>query len=205
MHTEFPGAEVPGRPAAARPGDGSRYDDAMPSEITAAAIKTLLQLVPHPREGGWFRQTWKAEETIPANALPARYSGERSAGTAIYYLLEPDNFSEMHQLVSDEVFHFYLGDPVEMLQLGPGGEGRRIVLGQDIGGGQLVQTVVPQGVWQGSRLIEGGRFALLGCTVSPGFDYADYGSATRAELERRWPAWAGMIACLTRQQESAPD
>jgi predicted cupin superfamily sugar epimerase len=167
-------------------------------EISADEMKRLLRLEPHPCEGGWFRQTWKAEETIPQDALPERYSAARSAGTAIYYLLEPDTFSEMHKLASDEVFHFYLGDPVEMQQLWPDGTGRRIVLGSDIANGQLLQTVVPREVWQGSRLIDGGRFALLGCTVSPGFDYADYVSGKRNELVRQWPDWEQMIEKLTR-------
>jgi len=169
-------------------------------EITAEELKSLLNLEPHPREGGWFRQTWKAVETIPQNALPGRYCGARSAGTAIYYLLEPDTFSEMHKLASDEVFHFYLGDPVEMLQLWPDGTGRRVVLGADLAGGQLLQTVVQQDIWQGSRLVPGGKFALLGCTVSPGFDYADYASGIRDELVRRWPDWEQMIQGLTRQK-----
>lgn len=167
--------------------------------MTAAELKKLLNLEPHPCEGGWFRQTWKAEETIPQTALPERYNGPRAAGTAIYYLLEPDSFSEMHVLASAEVFHFYLGDPVEMLQLWPDGSGKRVVLGQDLSAGQLLQTVVPQGVWQGSRLVDGGQVALLGCTVSPGFDYADYASGTRDELTRRWPEWKEIIAKLTRE------
>jgi hypothetical protein len=172
----------------------------MANEISAAELKKMLGLEPHPQEGGWFRQTWKSAESIPLEALPAgRYRGNRSAGTAIYYLLEPNNFSEMHKLASDEVFHFYLGDPVEMLQLGPDGSGKRVVLGQDLAVDQLLQTVVPQGVWQGTRLISGGKVALLGCTVSPGFDYADYTSATREELTRQWPEWAEMIAQRTRQ------
>lgn len=172
----------------------------MNETMTAAALKEILQLEPHPREGGWFRQTWKAEDMIPQTALPGRYTAERAAGTAIYYLLEPETFSEMHRLASDEVFHFYLGDPVEMLQLFPDGTGRRVVLGQDLTQGELIQTVVPQGVWQGSRLVPGGKVALLGCTVSPGFDYADYASGNRAELARGWPAWVGMSEALSREQ-----
>ncbi len=172
----------------------------MSQQISATDLKKMLRLEPHPQEGGWFRQTWKSAEIIPREALPeGQYNGARAAGTAIYYLLEPNNFSEMHKLTSDEVFHFYLGDPVEMLQLGPDGSGKRLVLGQDVAAGQLLQTVVPQGVWQGTRLISGGKVALLGCTVSPGFDYADYTSATREELTRSWPARAEMIAGLTRQ------
>jgi uncharacterized protein len=169
---------------------------------TADEVKKLLNLEPHPREGGWFRQTWRAEESLPASALPARYAAGReagrAAGTAIFYLLESGTFSEMHRLASDEVFHFYLGDPVEMLQLFPDGTGRTLILGSDLTEGQLVQTVVPRGVWQGSRLAPGGALALLGCTVSPGFEYADYESGARAELTQAWPEWAEKIRALTR-------
>jgi uncharacterized protein len=175
---------------------------AMAGPLSAADLKKLLHLQPHPREGGWFRQTWRAEEIIPASALPAHYvagrDAGRAAGTAIFYLLEPGSFSEMHRLASDEVFHFYLGDPAEMLQLFPDGAGRTVVLGSDLAAGQLVQTVVPEGVWQGSRLLPGGSFALLGCTVSPGFEYVDYESGTRAELTARWAGFANQIAKLTR-------
>lgn len=174
----------------------------MSVEFTAAELKKLLKLEPHPREGGWFRQTWRSDDTIPADLLAARYAAGRdrgrAAGTAIYYLLEPDNFSEMHRLQSDEVFHFYLGDSVEMLQLLPNGTGRKVILGRDLAAGQQVQTTVSQGVWQGSRLVPGGQFALLGCTVSPGFEYEDYQSGSRAELTQGWPEWAEVIAKLTR-------
>ncbi|HEX3985831.1 MAG TPA: cupin domain-containing protein [Acidobacteriaceae bacterium] len=171
----------------------------MSSHASVEEIKRKLGLRPHPREGGWFAETWRAQETI--RALPELYGSgaERAAGTAIYYLLEPGHFSEMHRLRSDEVFHFYLGDPVEMLQLWPDGTGRRVMLGTDLAAGILPQTVVPQGVWQGSRLVEGGRFALLGCTVSPGFDYEDYESGTRAELLAEWREWADLIEGLTHR------
>lgn len=175
----------------------------MATQISADQLKSLLHLEPHPREGGWFRQTWKADEVLPADALPARYvaerSGGRAAGTAIYYLLEPDSFSEMHRLQSDEVFHFYLGDPVEMLQLFPDGRGQRVILGSDVAAGQWLQMIVPRGVWQGSRLILGGRLAVLGCTVSPGFEYGDYESGEGEELIRRWAEWRELITALTRR------
>src|SRR5271170_6506790 len=150
--------------------------------MTAEEIKRLLRLEAHPREGGNFRQTWKSEEEIPLGALPSRYSGARAAGTAIYYLLEPSTFSEMHRLISDEVFHFYLGDPVAMLQLWPDGESRVVILGSDLAAGMLPQLVVPKNVWQGTRLVPGGSVALLGCTVSPGFDFADYETSKRTDL-----------------------
>jgi len=104
----------------------------------------------------------------------------------------------MHVLASDEIFHFYLGDPVEMLQLLPDGRSTLFTLGQDLSAGQHVQLVVPAGVWQGTRLIGEGKVALLGCTVTPGFDFADYRSASYAELAGKWPAEAERIRAVTR-------
>ena len=166
--------------------------------MTAEEIKQQLGLVPHPREGGWFVQTWASNEILgPASFAPGRYAGLRRTATAIYYLLEPETLSEMHRLRSDEVFHHYAGDPVEMLQLAPSGEGRRVVLGRDLAAGERPQVVVEREIWQGSRLVPGGSWALLGCTVSPGFDYADYDSGARAEMLAGWPQWAELITALT--------
>lgn len=156
-----------------------------------------LGLAPHPKEGGYFRETYRAGESLPASALPPRYQGSRSASTAIYYLLTPDTYSALHRLQSDEVFHFYLGDPIRMLQLDPDGTGRTIVLGQDVVHGQQVQVVAPRGVWQGSRLEPSGAFALLGCTVAPGFDYIDYEAGDRQTLLRQYPTFTDMIRQLT--------
>ena len=160
--------------------------------MTASEIKALLKLEPHPIEGGWYRRTYTSEVSV------ALLRGVRPYGTAIYYLLEAGSFSEMHMLASDEIFHFYLGDPVEMLQLYPNGGSAVLTLGPDLEAGQNVQLVVPAGVWQGTRLIGDGKFALLGCTVTPGFDFADYKNASYAELVERWPAEAERIQRLTR-------
>jgi predicted cupin superfamily sugar epimerase len=162
--------------------------------MTADEIKALLHLEPHPIEGGFFRQTHASLESV---TLPR---GVRTHGTAIYYLLEAGTFSEMHRLASDEIFHFYLGDPVEMLQLHPGGRSSAVfTLGPDLWAGQHVQLAVPAGVWQGTRLVDGGKVALLGCTVAPGFDYADYESGNYAELAAEWPSEAQRIRALTRK------
>lgn len=160
--------------------------------MTAEEIKKLLALEPHPREGGSFRQTYVSAQRCAAP------QGERSAGTAIYYLLETGTFSEMHVLDSDEIFHFYYGDPVEMLQLFPEGESKVVRMGSDLAAGEQVQVVVPAGVWQGTRLMGEGTVALLGCTVTPGFDYADYGSAPYEKLAARWPKEKERIRELTR-------
>ncbi|RSL19304.1 hypothetical protein EDE15_4966 [Edaphobacter aggregans] len=167
--------------------------------MTAEDVKKLLGLVPHPREGGWYVRTYEAAETVAAEAFgDARYPSARRMGTAIYYLLEPGTFSEMHRLKSDEVFHFYVGDAVEMLQLLADGSGRTVVIGNDLASGQRPQVVVERNVWQGSRLVRGGKWALLGCTVSPGFEFEDYDAGGRASLSEGWPEFAEMIAALTR-------
>src|SRR5947207_10432471 len=118
---------------------------------TADELIALLDLRPLPLEGGYYRETYRSADVLPAPALPAHYGTDKSAGTAIYYLLTPDTFSALHRLPTDEVYHFYLGDAVEMLQLWPDGSGSVVTLGQDVRAGQLLQTVVPRGVWQGSR------------------------------------------------------
>ena len=160
--------------------------------MTADEIKKLLNLDPHPVEGGYFRRTFTSAANLD---LPR---GTRSQGSAIYYLLEAGTFSEMHVLDSDEIFHFYLGDPVEMLELYPDGGSALFTLGPDLKAGHHVQVLVPQGVWQGMRLIGSGLLALLGCTVVPGFNYADYHNASFAELAAKWPDQTERIRALTR-------
>ncbi len=167
--------------------------------MTAEEIITLLKLKPHPKEGGFFSETYRVEERIPQSALPQRYTGPRAFGTCIYYLLTATTFSAMHRLQSDEVFHFYFGDPVEMLQLSPAGTGKTVVLGIDLTAGMQPQVVVPHGAWQGSRLVAGGKFALLGCTVAPGFDFADYEHGQRTDLIRLCPQFREKILALTAE------
>ncbi|HVU44920.1 MAG TPA: cupin domain-containing protein [Terracidiphilus sp.] len=156
-------------------------------------IKKLLKLEPHPVEGGYFRRTYTSDVSV------ALLRGVRPYGTAIYYLLEEGTFSEMHMLASDEIFHFYLGDPVEMLQLYPDGGSAVFTLGPNLVAGQHVQLTVAAGVWQGTRLVGEGKVALLGCTVTPGFDFADYRNAGAEELIAKWPHEAEQIRKLTRR------
>jgi hypothetical protein len=160
--------------------------------VTPDEIKKLLNLDPHPVEGCYFRRTFTSAANID---LPR---GNRPQGTAIYYLLEAGAFSEMHLLDSDEIFHFYLGDPVEMLQLYPGGGSAVFTLGHGLEAGHCVQLLVPAGVWQGMRLIGKGEWALFGCTVVPGFSFDDYHNASFAELAAKWPEQAERIKALTR-------
>jgi predicted cupin superfamily sugar epimerase len=165
-----------------------------------ARIIELFGLEPLPREGGLFRRTYRSDELIPKDALPKRYFRDKAFGTAILYLYtsDPDSFSAMHRLPTDEIYHFYLGDPVEMLLLYPDQSSERVVLGRDIFNGQQVQYVVKRGVWQGSRLIDGGHFALVGTTMAPGFDEEDFYGGERAKLIEGYPSEEIMITKLTR-------
>ncbi len=165
--------------------------------MTADEIIRLLKLEPHPKEGGYFRETYRSPANIAAAHLPGGYSGPRSVGTAIYYLLRPTTFSAMHRLPGDEIFHHYLGDAVEMLMLHAGGRGEVVRIGKDLAAGERPQVVVPGGVWQGSRLAAGGSVALLGCTVSPGFEYVDYEHGERNLLTAQFSEHAERIRNLT--------
>jgi hypothetical protein len=165
--------------------------------LTADEIKRLLKLEPLESEGGFFAETYRSRETLAAHALPG-LAAPRALATAIYYLLEPGTFSALHRLRADEIYHFYLGDPVEMLLLEPDGRGSVLRLGSDLGAGLRPQAAVPAGVWQGSRLVSGGSWALLGTTMAPGYDDADFELGSRAELVARWPDFREMIETLTR-------
>lgn len=167
----------------------------MPS---AKEIQELLKLQPLLVEGGYFAETYRSKFKLSQRSLPSGYSAERALSTAIYYMLTPDRLSAMHRLKGDEVYHFYLGDPAEMLILKPDGTGETLLMGQDIVSGMRLQHVVPGGVWQGSRLALGGEFALLGTTMAPGFDPADFELGAREELSARYRAYAKLIAVLTR-------
>lgn len=166
--------------------------------MTADEVKQILQLEPLPVEGGFFRETYRSRWTVSAEHLPEGTRGPRSIGTAIYYMITPETFSALHRLPGTEVFHFYLGDPVVMLQLLPDGGSRTITLGSDLVDGQQPQVVVRGGVWQGSRLAPGGKFALMGTTMSPGFDYADFEIGNREQLVAQYPGVAEMMREYTR-------
>ena len=167
---------------------------------TARRIIELLELEPHPIEGGFFRETYRSNRSIGAGHAPdgGHYQGSRSIGTAIYFLLTPETFSEMHLLPTDELFHVYLGGPARMLQLFPDGGSRHYSLGHDLEKGERPQLVVPAGVWQGTMLEPGVDFVLLGATMAPGFDYQDYVQGRREPLIDRYPSEAELITRLTR-------
>ncbi|GHI06566.1 cupin [Streptomyces cellostaticus] len=145
-------------------------------------------LEPIPHEGGLFRRTW---------AGPERPDG-RPEGSAIVALLTADDFLALHCLPTDEVWHFYLGDPLDLLLLAPDGTTRTAVLGPALRAGQHVQLTVPAGTWMGARVAPGGAWTFFGCTMAPGFTYEGYEHGDEEDLTARYPAEAARIAQLCR-------
>lgn len=169
-------------------------------------LETLIahfHLKPLPVEGGQFARTYLSADVMAGEHLPARYAGvDHAFGSAILMLFTdaPDSFSALHRLKTDEVFHFYLGDPFDLLLLFPDGSSQTVRLGQNILAGEQVQFVVPAGVWQGSRLNPGGRYALFGTTMSPAFHVEDFEAAERESLIARYPHERERITALTREE-----
>jgi hypothetical protein len=157
-----------------------------------------LQLQPHP-EGGYYRQTYRAELVLSREALPPSFTGPRPASTAIYFLLEGRNFSAFHRLRSDEVWHFYIGMPVAVHVIAPDGQYSVLHLGSDPAAGEVLQAVVRAGCWFASEIANKKSFALVGCTVAPGFDFEDFEMAKCAELVLQYPLHREIIEKLTRE------
>jgi uncharacterized protein len=179
-----------------------------------------LELLPHP-EGGYYRQTYRSELMLPKSALPAEISGDRAASTAIYFLLNEHNFSAFHRIRSDEMWHFYLGSPLVVHVFDASGQYSEIHLGGDPDAGEVFQAVVKAGSWFASQLAiradahlkpqrhavghsktsqhsPAKQFSLVGCTVAPGFDFAEFELARRDDLVRRHPQHQTLISSLTR-------
>jgi predicted cupin superfamily sugar epimerase len=156
------------------------------------AMVAALGLEPHP-EGGYFRETFRSPLTV--GGLP--HGGPRAASTAIYYLLPAGAFSAFHRVRSDELWHFYAGDALELHTLDDGGRHTLTRLGPDVASGERPQAIVTAGVWQAARTV-GARFTLCGCTVAPGFDFADWQLASHDELVRAFPAHVEIVRSLTR-------
>lgn len=156
-------------------------------KIVEEIIKRL-NLQPLPQEGGLFRSTYRSEGKV----------GGKDMGSAIYFMLVGDAYSHLHRLPTDEVYHFYGGDPVIFTELLPDGSSKQTIFGSDIVAGQQVQYVAKAGNWQGSRLLDGGKYALMGTTMSPGYDDADYEHATEPEmLKESYPQMSEEIDRLT--------
>ncbi|SEI89395.1 hypothetical protein SAMN05216327_104439 [Dyadobacter sp. SG02] len=154
-------------------------------------------LLPHP-EGGYYVETYRASESIPQNALPVRFGGDRAFSTGIYFLLESHNFSAFHRIQADEMWHFYAGDALEVFVLDEKTGALNIIrLGNNPDNGETFQAVVPAGAWFGSRPASGSTYALVGCTVAPGFDFSDFEMAQRESLSQLYPQHSELIAELT--------
>jgi predicted cupin superfamily sugar epimerase len=156
-----------------------------------------FELMPHP-EGGFYKEMYRSAEQLPAASLPARFGGERSFSTAIYFLLVKNNFSAFHRIKSDECWHFYTGDSLLVHVIHPDARYELIRLGNHIAAGETFQAIVPAGAWFASETAPGGEFSFVGCTVAPGFDFADFELAERASLEMAFPQHAGIIRRLCR-------
>lgn len=165
--------------------------------MTAQQLIQQYNLLPHP-EGGWFKETYKSSENIAANALPARFGGKRTFSTAIYFLLEQGNFSAFHRIKSDECWHFYAGDCLQVYVIQMNGTLDIISLGNDMEQGQLFQYVVPANCWFASRPARNSSFCFVGCTVAPGFDFADFEMADATALSALFPQHEILITSLCR-------
>ena len=166
--------------------------------MDAKTVIELLQLKPLPGEGGYFRETYRASGLISEEALKGEHEGDRHFSTAIYYLITLNEFSALHRLPQDEFFHFYLGDPVEILQIDPSGAFQKTILGPDLVKGHTLQWLIPGGHWQGLSVVPGGQWSLLGATVSPGLDFSDFSLGERKKLLMEFPQHEKEIMRFTR-------
>ncbi|MFO0929765.1 MAG: cupin domain-containing protein [Gemmataceae bacterium] len=156
-----------------------------------------LQLQRHP-EGGWFRESYRAAERIPRTGLPARFDGDRSFSTMIYYLLEGQDFSALHHIRQDEGWHFYDGAPLVLHLLDPAGRYSTVRLGRNLDAGERPQAVAPAGWLFAATVADPLGYSLVGCTVAPGFEFADFAMPPRSELVARFPEHVEVIERLTR-------
>lgn len=173
---------------------------------TAAFYVQSLNMQPHP-EGGYFVETYRSAETIAQVALPQRFGGDRSFCTAIYFLLEAHHISALHRIQADEIWHFYAGSPLDVFVIWPTGELTIIRLGNNPARDEVFQAVVPAGCWFGSRpavdaaavdaAAEPSHFSLVGCTVAPGFNFADFELADRTTLLAQFPQHRDVIEMLS--------
>lgn len=150
----------------------------------------------HP-EGGWFKETYRSDEIVLHEHLPNRFSDGRSFSTAIYFLLEGEQFSSFHRIKSDEMWHFYYGDALHVYVIDEAGNLEVIKLGSDLENGEVFQAVVKAGCWFASRPAKAHTFSLVGCTVAPGFDFADFELAHRSALIQLYPQHKELIESLT--------
>jgi len=175
-------------------------------QLTAETIIEQLGLVPLGREGGYYRQTWRSPVRIPDRLFDSSHPNPdaHAAGTAIYFLVTPDQFSALHRLKTDEIWLYHLGDPLEMLVLDRKGNGQSVRIGPDLSSGQRPQHICPAGSWQGTRIAPGKEqsgYSLASCIMTPGFEWRDFELGHRADLIETYPDFAASIKALTRTSE----
>ncbi|WP_190811649.1 cupin domain-containing protein [Flagellimonas sp. S3867] len=156
-----------------------------------------FDLSPHP-EGGYFKETYRSAEEIEETALPNDYKGSRNHSTCIYFLLTSDTFSAFHKISQDEIWHFYSGSPLKLYLISDNGAYSEYIIGNDFSNGQVAQFVVPGGYWFAAKTIKPNSYSFVGCTVAPGFDFADFVLPERQELIDKFPQHEDIITRLTR-------
>jgi predicted cupin superfamily sugar epimerase len=156
-----------------------------------------LKLEPHP-EGGYFKEVYRSSDIITHKALPEGFLGDRTIATAIYFLIEKNNFSALHKIKSDETWHFYYGDALEVIEIDENGVLKYTAIGNNLLAGETFQYTVKANTWFGSRVKSGGKFSLVGCTVAPGFDFNDFELGKKEDLLKLFPQHQKVIVEMTR-------
>ncbi len=167
------------------------------SKYSKEELVQLLDLKPHP-EGGFYKETYRSEYSIPNEALAGNHEGDRSYGTGIYFMLTSDTFSAFHRIEQDELWFFHQGASIELHMISPDGNHSKHLIGNDIANGEQPQLLVPATYWFAAKVINEGDFALVSCTVSPGFDFRDFVLPSREELTAEYPQHKEIIAQFTR-------
>lgn len=166
--------------------------------ISKEDVIEKMQLIPLPEEGGFYRETYRNKSMIPGEIFEEARPGSRNLSTAIFYMITQDEFSALHRLPGDEIFHFYGGSSVEMFIIYPDGKGEVVVLGGDFMKNEQLQFLVPAGSWQGLRISKHGEWALLGTTMAPGFAFEDFEIGPRNTLLEEYPKYSDLIVRYTR-------
>ena len=171
--------------------------------LPAAAVRLIerFRMERIPNEGCWFAPTFRSDEQLGPGQLASRYAGQRSTYNAIFCVMTRDDFSGLHRLATDELWHFYDGSPLDLVLLHPDGRGETVRLGRDLAAGETPQHCVPRGVWQGARPAGAAdAWTFIGNSMAPAFDYADFEIGWREELQAQYPGFAAQIAALTRPE-----
>ncbi|RZN82879.1 MAG: cupin domain-containing protein [Winogradskyella sp.] len=161
-------------------------------------IVQKLKLLPHP-EGGFFKETYRSEGTILKSSLAEVFKSKRNYCTGIYYLLKSNDFSAFHKINQDEMWHFYIGSPIELHMISENGVLSTVKIGNDILNDEVLQFVVPKNYWFAAKVVNSDSYSLVGCTVAPGFDFKDFTLASRKDLSEKFPQHSAIIKAFTRQ------